>query len=91
VVCAAGWVEAGIRPVAEIAVLPDRYIVCFASASFEVVGACEGLEQESVALRLRGIDASAVGWDDVVALLVVVVAEELGLRVFWSVVTAMSM
>jgi uncharacterized ion transporter superfamily protein YfcC len=60
--------------------------VGFASAGFEIVGACEGLEEEFVALRLRGVDASAVGWDYVVALLVVVVAEELGLRVSWSVV-----
>lgn len=59
------------------------------SASFEVVRAREGLEKELIALCLGGVDASAVGWDDVVALLVVIVAEELRLG-GWSVVVRVS-
>jgi hypothetical protein len=89
-VCATSRVKAGIRPVPEVAVLPDRYVVGFASAGFEVVGTCEGFEQELVALRLRGVDASPVGRDHVVALLVVVVAEELGLRGVWLGIAGMS-
>ena len=51
-----------------------------AHTSLEVVGAGEGLEQELVALGCGCVYAAAEGWDHVVALLVMVVAEELGLR-----------
>ena len=88
-VCTASGIKTCVEPVAEVAVLPDRHAVRFARASFEVVRACEGLEEELVALCLSGVDASAVGWDDVVALLVVVVAEELRLG-YWSVVVRVS-
>ena len=75
-----GRIEACVRPIAEVAVLPYGYEVGGASVGFEIVGACEGFEEELVALGEGGVDASAVGGNDVVALFVVVVAEELGLR-----------
>lgn len=79
VICAAGGIESGIGPVAEVAVLPDRYAMGSASASLEIVGAREGFQEELIALCLSGVDASTVGWDHIVSLLIVVVAEQLGL------------
>ena len=79
VICTTRGIETCVEPVAKVAVLPNRHIVGSASASLEVVGTGEGFEEELVTLRLSGVDASAVGWDHVVALLVVVVAEELWL------------
>lgn len=79
VVCATGGIESGIGPVAEVAVLPDGHAMGSASASLEIVGAGEGFQEELIALCLRGVDASAVCWDHIVSLLIVVVAEKLRL------------
>lgn len=76
---AAAWVEPRVGPVAEVAVDPDGYAVGGAGAGFEGVGAGEGFEEELGALGGGGSDVAGVGGDDVVALLVVVVAEEVGL------------
>jgi hypothetical protein len=75
VVCTAAGVEARVGPVAEITIHPGRHVMGSAHASFEVVGAGEGLEEELVTLSGGRIDATPKGWDHVVALLVVVVAE----------------
>jgi len=79
VVRAASGVEARVDPVAEIAVHPGRHVVSYAHAGFEVDGAGEGLEQELVALSGGCADATSKSRDHVVALLIVVVAEQLGL------------
>jgi len=79
VVRAAGRVEPRVGPVAEVAVEPDGDAVGGAGAGFEGVGAREGLEEELGALGGGDGDVAGVGGDDVVALLVVVVAEEVGL------------
>jgi hypothetical protein len=50
-----------------------------AGAGFEGVGAGEGLEEELGLLEGGGGDVAGVGGDDVVALFVGVVAEEVGL------------
>ena len=76
---AAGGIQACVGPVAEVAVLPDGHAEGCAGAGFEGVGAGEGFEEELVLLGRGGVYAAAVGGDDVVALFVVVVAEELGL------------
>lgn len=78
---AAGGVEARVGPVAEVAVLPDGHAAGGAGAGFEGVGAGEGFEEELRALGCGGGDVAGVGGDDVVALFVVVVAEELGLGI----------
>jgi hypothetical protein len=79
VVCTTTRVEPRVGPVAEVAVLPDGDAVGGAGAGDEGVGAGEGFEEALVALGGGRVYASAVGWDDVVALFVVVVAEEMGL------------
>lgn len=78
-VCAAAGVETRVGPVAKVAVYPGRHVVGYAHAGFEVDGAGEGLEQELVALGGGCVDATPKNRDHVVALLVVVVAEQLGL------------
>ena len=80
VVCATTGVQACVGPVAKVAIHPGRHVVSSAHTSLEVVGAGEGLEQEPVALGCGCVYAAAEGWDHVVTLLVMVVAEELGLQ-----------
>jgi hypothetical protein len=72
-------IQPRISPVAEVAVLPDGHAVGGAGAGFEGVGAGEGLEEELGLLEGGGGDVAGVGGDDVVALFVGVVAEEVGL------------
>jgi hypothetical protein len=73
-------IQPRISPVAEVAVLPDGHVVGGAGPDFEGVGAGEGFEEELCLLRRGGGDVAGVGGDDVVALFVVIVAEELRLE-----------
>lgn len=75
----AGGIETDVGPVAKVAELPYGDVVGSAVVGFEGVGTGEGLEKELVALGFGHVDTMGVGGNDIVALLVVVVAEKVRL------------
>lgn len=81
VVGAGSRVEAGVVPVGEIAIPPDGDVGVVAGAGGQGVGAGERFEEEGFDLGIGGFDAVGEGWDAVVAVFVVGIAEKHGLGI----------
>lgn len=68
--------EAGVVPVAEVAVDPGRHALSEACVGLVEVGTGEGLQEEGCDLLRCWDNAVSVGWDSIVSVFIVVVSEK---------------